>query len=402
MTSTSASPPAPLAGVTVADFSRVLTGPFCTLLLADMGARVIKIEQPGRGDETRSWGPPFVGGESAYFLSVNRNKESLALDLKHPRAAAVVERLLARADVLVENFRPGAAARLGLAYEALAARHPRLVYCSISGFGQTGPRRSEPGYDAVIQAEGGLMAVTGPEEGPGYRLGVAISDLTAGMYAAFGIVLALLARERTGRGQLVDVGMLDATVSLLTYQAGIHFAGGRPRPLGNRHPTIAPYDTFPAADGEIVIAVGNDEQWRRLCAVAGIETLGLDPRFATNPDRVRRYAELRPLLEAVFRRRPRADWIARLRDAGVPCGAVRSVAEALADAQLAAREMIVTLAHPTAGAVRTLGVPVKLSHSPGAVRTAPPRLGEHTDRILAELGFGEPARTELRRAGVVA
>jgi formyl-CoA transferase/CoA:oxalate CoA-transferase len=323
---TSASAPGPLVGVTVVDVSRVLTGPFCTLLLADLGARVIKVEQPGRGDETRAWGPPFVGGESAYFLSVNRNKESLALDLKHPGASAVVERLLARADVFVENFRPGTAARLKLAYEQLAPRYPRLVYCSISGFGQTGPRRSEPGYDAVVQAEGGLMSVTGPEEGPGYRLGVAIADLAAGLYAAFGIVLALVARERSGHGQLVDVGMLDATVSLLTYQAGIHFAGGHPHALGNRHPTIAPYDTFPAADGEIVIAVGNDDQWRRLCAAAGLEPLAADPRFATNPDRVRRYAELRPLLEAALRARPREHWLARLREAGVPCGAVRSVA----------------------------------------------------------------------------
>ncbi len=236
------------------------------MLLADMGARVIKVEQPGRGDDTRAWGPPFVNGESAYFLSINRNKESLTLDLKHPAARAVLDCLLARADVLVENFRPGTMERLGLGYDALAPRHPRLVYCSISGFGQTGPRRGEPGYDAVMQGEGGLMSITGAPDGPPFRLGVAISDIVSGMFAAQGIAMALLARVRSGRGQRVDVGMLDSTVALLTYQAGIYFAtGATPGRMGNRHPTIVPYETFAASDGDFVVAVGNDEQWRRFC-----------------------------------------------------------------------------------------------------------------------------------------
>src|SRR5215510_8605329 len=236
---------APLDGITVLDLTRVLSGPYCTMLLADMGARVIKIEQPGKGDDTRAWGPPFLEGESAYFLSINRNKESVTLDFKHPEGRAIVEMLLARADVLVENFRPGTLARMGLDYQSLASRFPRLIYCSISGFGQTGPRRAEAGYDAVVQAEGGLMSITGAADGPPFRLGVAISDIVSGMFAAYGISLALYARERTGRGQQVDIAMLDAVTALLTYQAGSYFASGNvPARLGNRHPSIVPYETF--------------------------------------------------------------------------------------------------------------------------------------------------------------
>ena len=243
-------PSGPLAGLTVLDLSRVLSGPYCTMLLADMGARVVKIEQPGRGDDTRAWGPPFVGTESAYFLSINRNKESVTLDFKEPRGREILDRLLERADVLVENFRPGALERLGLDYESIRQAHPRLIHCSISGFGHSGPRQHEAGYDAVIQAEGGLMSVTGDADGPPFRLGVAIADLVAGLLAAQGIALALYARERTGRGQQVDISMLDGVVSLLSYHASIYLTTGTvSRRVGNRHATIAPYDTFPAADG---------------------------------------------------------------------------------------------------------------------------------------------------------
>lgn len=376
---------APLDGLTVLDFTRVLSGPYCTMLLADMGARVIKLEQPGRGDDTRAWGPPFINGESAYFLSINRNKESLTLDLKQPSAQPIVERLLAAADVLVENFRPGTMDRLGLSYDALATRHPRLIYCSISGFGQTGPRRDEPGYDAVIQGEAGLMSITGDAAGPPYRLGVAIADIVTGMFAAQGISLALLARARTGRGQRVDVGMLDATASLLTYQAGIFFAtGATPGRLGNRHPTIVPYETFLASDGDFVVAVGNDDQFRRFCRVVGLESLSTDERFSTNRARVGHYDELRPLLGERLRSRSREEWVRDLKAAGVPCGAVRDVAEVLADPQLDARNMVKTIDHVSAGAIRLLGVPIKLSETPGDVRLAPPVLGQHTDRILRE------------------
>lgn len=394
---------APLDGTTIVDFTRVLSGPYCTMLLADMGARVIKIEQPGRGDDTRAWGPPFVNGESAYFLSVNRNKESLTLDLKQPAAKRVMDALLTCADVIVENFRPGTLERLGLGYDAVEAQHPRLVYCSISGFGQTGPRRAEPGYDAVIQAEGGLMSITGAADGPPFRLGIAISDIVSGMFAAQGIAMALLARVRTGRGQHVDVAMLDSTAALLTYQAGIYFAtGSTPGRMGNRHPTIVPYETFPASDGEFVVAVGNDEQWTRFCAVLGLHTLATDDRFSTNQARVNHYDELRPMLVSRLQTRPRDTWVADLKAAGVPCGSVRDVSEVLVDAQLDARRMIETVDHLTAGAVRVLGIPIKLSGTPGTVRTAPPTLGQHTEEILrADCRMSAAEIAELKSSHVV-
>ena len=277
---------APLDGITVLDLSRVLSGPYCTMLLGDMGARIIKVEQPGKGDDTRGWGPPFVGGESAYFLSINRNKESITLDFKKSAGRAVLDRLIANSDVVVENFRPGTLSKLGLDYAALAPKHPRLIYCSISGFGHSGPRKNEPGYDAVIQAEGGLMSVTGAADGPPYRLGVAIGDIVTGILAAQGVLLALLSRHRTGQGQFVDIGMLDSVAALLSYQASIFFAtGSAPQRIGNRHPTIVPYETFTASDGDFVLAVGNDDQWRRFCTVAGLDR---DERFETNRQRVMR------------------------------------------------------------------------------------------------------------------
>jgi crotonobetainyl-CoA:carnitine CoA-transferase CaiB-like acyl-CoA transferase len=386
----------PLSGITVLDLTRVLSGPYCTMLLADMGARVVKIEQPGKGDDTRAWGPPFIDGESAYFLSINRNKESVTLDFKKPEARAILDRLIAKSDVLVENFRPGTLNKIGLDHASLAPKHPRLVYCSISGFGQTGPRRHEPGYDAVIQAEGGLMSITGSTDGPPYRLGVAIGDIVTGMFAAQGILLALFARERTGAGQLVDIGMLDSVAALLTYQAGIYFAtGAAPSRIGNRHPTIVPYETFQASDGDFVLAVGNDDQWRRFCAVAGLPD---DARFATNKLRVTGYDELKPILGTCLRKATRADWIQRLTAAGVPCGSVRNLQEVFADAQLAARDMIAGVNHATIGSLKLLGTPMKLSATPGSVRTAPPTLGQHTDAVLHEdLGLSAEQIGDLRR-----
>jgi formyl-CoA transferase/CoA:oxalate CoA-transferase len=390
----------PLSGITVLDLTRVLSGPYCTMLLADMGARVIKVEQPGKGDDTRAWGPPFLDGESAYFLSVNRNKESITLDFKTPGGRDILEQLIGRADVFIENFRPGTLTKLGLDYAALAVRHPRLVYCSISGFGHTGPRAAEPGYDAVMQAEGGLMSITGAAGGPPFRLGVAIADIVSGMFAAQGVTAALFARTTTGRGQNVDIAMLDSVAALLTYQAGIYFATGiPPARMGNRHPTIVPYETFAASDGEFVLAVGNDDQWRRFCGVAELD---LEDRFATNRQRVTAYGELRPILDARLRTRPRAHWIGRLTAAGVPCGSVRDLGELFADPQMAARQMIAGVEHSLVGPLRVLGTPLRLSDTPASVRTAPPTLGQHTDAVLSgDLGLGSDRVADLRAKGVI-
>ena len=390
----------PLAGLTVLDLTRVLSGPYCTMMLADMGARVIKIEQPGKGDDTRAWGPPFLEGESAYFLCINRNKESVTLDFKHPEGRAILDGLIAQADVLVENFRPGTLDKLGLDYRSLANSHPRLVYTSVSGFGQTGPRRKEPGYDAIMQAEGGLMSVTGPTDGPSFRLGVAIADIVSGMLAAYGTSMALFARERSGRGQQVDIAMLDSVAALLTYQAGNYFASGKvPVRLGNRHPSIVPYETFAASDGDFMVAVGTDEQWRKFGTVTGLPD---DERFATNRQRVMAYEELRPIVADALSMKPRRYWIDKLNAAGVPSGSVRNLEELFADPQMAARDMIAQIEHATVGVLKVLGIPVKLSDTPGAVRSAPPLLGQHTRAVLhGDLGLDAAAIDALHAQRVI-
>jgi len=392
----------PLSGFVVVDLTRVLSGPYCTMVLADLGARVIKVEHPGKGDDTRHWGPPFLGAESAYFLSINRNKESVTVDFKPPEGRELLGRLLARADVFVENFRPGTLDRAGFGWDAVHERFPKLVYASISGYGQTGPRRDEAGYDAVMQAEGGLMSVTGDPDRPGYRLGVAITDMVAGLYCAQGITAALLARERFGNGQRVDIGMLDTTAALLTYQAANWFATSKvPQRQGNRHATIAPYETFTTSDGEIVIAVGNDGIWKRFCAAAGLAELASDPRFATNKDRMENYDAMRPPIDRAFRAKSSAEWIAILNDAGVANGAVRDIGQMLNDPQLAARHMVETLMHPTVGATKVIGAPIKLSENEASLRTPPPVLGQHTDAVLTEIGYDASAIAGLRAKKVI-
>jgi crotonobetainyl-CoA:carnitine CoA-transferase CaiB-like acyl-CoA transferase len=390
----------PLDGLTVLDLTRVLSGPYCTMMLADLGARVIKIEQPGKGDDTRAWGPPFVEGESAYFLSINRNKESVTLDFKQTAGRELLHRLLAKTDVLVENFRPGTLPKLGLDYASVAPKYPRLVYCSVSGFGHSGPRQQEAGYDAVMQGEGGLMSITGSAGGPPFRLGVAIADIVSGMFAAQGVTAALLARERTGKGQAVDIAMLDSVVALLSYQAGIYFATDKPPArLGNRHPTIVPYETFSAADGDFVLAVGNDDQWRRFCQVADFPQ---EERFATNRLRVVNYDALKPLLDQRLYAEPRRYWIERLTAAGVPCGSVRDLHEVFSDPQVRAREMIAQLEHAKVGLLRLIGTPLKFSDTPGSIRTPPPILGEHTEAVLTrDLGLTPAQVATLRTEGVV-
>jgi formyl-CoA transferase len=332
----------PLDDLVVFDLSRILSGPYCSMYLGDFGARVIKLEHPDGGDDTRGFGPPFLGGESTYFMSINRNKESVALDLKDPRGRALALAIAARADVLLENFRPGALDRLGLDYATLAARNPRLIYCSVSGFGHAGDADwvRRPGYDLAIQGMGGLASLTGASDGPPFKFGTSIADMIAGLYALVGILVALHARERTGRGQHVDVSMLDGQISLLTYHAASYFATGKvPARRGNQHPSITPYETYRASDGFVNIAVGNDGQWRAFCAAVGAPLAGRgdDPRFATNAARVERRDELAAILEPIVAARSVAEWLALCDGAGIPCGPIHSVAEALAHPQVAAR-----------------------------------------------------------------
>jgi crotonobetainyl-CoA:carnitine CoA-transferase CaiB-like acyl-CoA transferase len=392
-----------LSGITVLDLTRVMSGPYCTLMLADMGARVIKVERPGSGDDTRAWGPPFVSGESAYFLSVNRNKESLTLDFKHPDGRRILDTLLDRADVLVENFKPGTMQRLGLDYGSLAARHLRLIYVSVSGYGQTGPLSARAGYDAVTQAESGLMSVTGEADGPPARLGVPIADLSAGLFAAQGVLAALLSRASTGRGQYVDVSMLDSVAALLTYHATAYLTSGENPPrMGNGHASIVPYNTFMAKDGPLMLAVGNDDQWRRFCDVAGQPELAADQRFATNAQRVLNRAAVEPLVTGIVETRDREDWVARLSQAGVPCGVIREVGDVLESQQISAREMLTSVAHPAAGDLRLVASPVKLSGSTTRPDLPPPLLGQHTDAILTkDLGIGTEQIGDLRRRKIV-
>jgi len=392
----------PLTGFTVVDLTRVLSGPYCTMILSDLGARVIKVEHPDKGDDTRHWGPPFLGTESAYFLSINRNKESVTCDFKPKEGREILDRLIATADVFIENFRPGTIERAGFGWEAMHAKYPRLVYASIAGYGQTGPRKHEAGYDAIMQAEGGLMSVTGDPDRPGYRLGVAITDMVAGLYCAQGITAALLARERSGHGQRVDIGMLDTTAALLTYQAANWFANGKiPPRQGNRHATIAPYETFTTKDSDIVIAVGNDDTWRRFCPAVGLPELADDPRFATNKDRMEHYEAMREPIDRMFRTKTCAEWIEILNAAGVANGEVRNIGQMLNDPQLEARDMIQTMMHPTVGATRVIGAPIKLSDTPASLRTPPPVLGQHTDAVLAEIGYDEATIASLRARKII-
>ncbi|POX47209.1 CaiB/BaiF CoA-transferase family protein [Streptomyces sp. Ru72] len=394
--------PGALAGIRVLDLSRILSGPVATMVLADLGADVVKVEDTKDGDDTRQWAPPYQGDESAYFLAANRNKRGISVDLKTDGGRALVLRLADRADVVVENFRPGTADRLGLGYRHLSARNPRLVYASISGYGQTGPWASRPGYDAIAQAQSGMMSITGEAGGPPLRPGVATADIGAGMWATIGILAALYARESTGRGQHLDVSLLDGQLAWLTYVAGGWFATGRsPGPHGSAHPTIVPYQALPTADGHLMIAAGNDKLFQRLTEALGVPELAADPRFAGNPDRVRHRDELIPLLEAALARHGSTEWAALLDAAGVPCAPIATVAEALSSPQAKARGMVVELDHPTVGRLSTVGSPLRLGHTPARIRSAPPLLGQHTDEVLAEAGYTPEEIADLHAAGAV-
>ena len=339
----------PLAGVRVLDLTRVLAGPFCSMILGDMGAEVIKIEEPGKGDDTRSW-PPFLGGEATYFLSVNRNKQSLTLNLKAPEGRAILQKLARKSDVVLENFRTGTMERLGLGYKSLAKLNPRLVYCAISGFGESGPESARAGYDLVVQAESGIMDITGFEDGPPVKVGTSIADLVAGMSAAHGITLALLARHRTKRGQKVEISMQDAMAALLTYQAGIYFGtGNKPGRRGNKHPSIVPYEVFKAADAYLTLGVANNSLWERCCVALEHPELMKDPRYATVAARVQNRDVLVPRLNEILGTRSADDWLKRFEEVGVPAGRIRTVAEVCESAHLKARGMIVTLAASQGG-----------------------------------------------------
>jgi formyl-CoA transferase len=392
-----APPPPPLSGLVVLDLSRVLAGPYCTMVLGDLGADVIKVEHPD-GDDTRRWGPPFAAGESAYYLAVNRNKRSVVADLKTEAGRELVRRIARRADILVENFRPGTLERLGLGLEALRAENPRLITLTISGMGASGPDADLPGYDFILQAMGGLMSITGPAGGPPSKVGVAVVDLTTGMMAVSALLAALYARERTGAGQHVDTSLLETQVAWLANVASAYLLTGEaPVRHGNAHPTIVPYQTFRASDADFALGVGNDAQWARLCHAIGRPELANDERFRTNPDRVRHREALVSLLEEHFATAPAAAWVERIRTAEVPTGPVRTIPEVFEDPQVLAREMVVSVEHPAVGELKLVGIPFKFSATPASIRRPPPLLGEHTAEVERE--YAERAETE--RAGGV-
>jgi len=393
----------PLEGLRVLDLTRALAGPFCSQMLGDMGADVLKVEQPGVGDNARGWGPPFQGGESSYFLSVNRNKRSLALNLRDERGAEVLRRLVLQSDVLLENFVPGTLDRLGFSYETCRALKPNLIYCSISGFGQIGPERERAAYDQVVQGLGGIMSITGDVGGPPMRVGIAIADIMAGMFAAYAVQVALYHRERTGVGQMIDTSLLDGQLAMMTYQAGRYFATGEAPPSsGNQHPTIVPYGVYRASDAYFNLAVGTEDLWRRFCVALELEPLCANPRFATNRDRLAHRDELNALIEPLFATRTIDEIQALMDQASVPCGAVRDLHAVFTDPQVAALGLIETLDHPTAGAIKLVGPPYRLSETPPSVRLPPPLLGQHTDEVLRELAYDDAAIGALREARVVA
>lgn len=393
----------PLDDLFVVDLSRILSGPVCTMLMADMGAEVIKVEPPPLGDDSRQWGPPFIGGISTYFLSVNRNKKSLGLNLKTDAGRRILWKLINRADVVIENFRPGVLDKLGFGYEAVSRANPRAVYCSISGFGQTGPYSDRPGYDVIAQGESGMMDLTGFPDGPPAKLGASLADIVAGLYAFNGICLALLARHKSGKGQLVDISLLDGMVSTLAYHALIYLSTGRsPRRSGTRHPSIVPYEPFQARDGFVNIAVTNQKQWENFCEVLGFPQIARDARFESMKARLANYEELRPLIERVISGMTRSEVMNALSAVGIPTGPINTVGEILEDPHIHAREMVVELTHPDYGPLKTLGIPIKLSDTPGAAQTAPPKFGEHNAEVLRALGYSDRDISGFEKEGIAA
>jgi formyl-CoA transferase/CoA:oxalate CoA-transferase len=392
-----------LEGIRVLDLTRALAGPFCTLMLGDYGADVIKIEMPGTGDDTRHWGPPFIGDESAYFLSINRNKRSLTLNFKEEKAREIFLKLVEGSDVVVENFTPGVMGRFGLEYETVKRANHGIIYCSISGFGQDGPYQSRPAYDQIMQGISGLMSITGDAEGEPEKIGVAVTDIGAGMWAAFAVMSALYRRQQDGDGQYIDISMLDAQVAWLTYQAGYYFAYGRPpQRLGKAHPTLVPYQAFMAKDGKYFnVAVGSERLWDRFCQAVNREDLKDHPDYATNGVRVENRTTLAPLLQEYFLTRDADDWVADLQANSVPAGPINDLADVFADPQVLHRDMFLEIPHPTLGSIKQTGLPVKFSRTPGGLDQHPPLLGEHNLAILKDLGYSESDIEELVTRSVI-
>jgi formyl-CoA transferase len=395
--------PGPLDGIRVLDLTRVLAGPYCTMFLGDLGAEVVKVEQPGVGDDTRGWGPPFTGGESAYFLCVNRNKKSVTVDLKSKEGVALLRRLAERADVLIENFRPGTMERLELGEKELRAVNPRLIYASLSGFGADGPMSDAPGYDLIVQAWGGLMSVTGPPDGEPSKVGVAIIDLVAGLILGKSIAAALFAREKLGAGQKIDTSLLEAEVAcLINVGSNYLVEGSIPRRWGNAHPSIVPYQSFKTADGYLVIGVASEGIWRRFCQAIGRTEWADDLRFEKNSNRVENRSLLIGLLAEIFLSRSTDEWLKLLNSAEVPCAPVQTVDQVFKAPQVLHREMLVQVEHPTAGTVRMAGIPVKFSATPASVRLPPPLLGQHNEEVLQSwLGMNDKEISELKRKTVI-
>ena len=393
----------PLSGIRVLDLSRILAGPYCTMILGDQGAEVIKVERPGTGDDTRTWGPPFAGGESAYYLCCNRNKKSITIDLKNPRGAELVREFAKVSDVLVENFTPGLMKTFGLDYETLRELNPRLVYCSISAYGQDGPYRDRPGYDMVLSAVGGLMWITGEQDGKPCKVGVAITDVVTGVYASGAITAALLWRERSGRGQYIDCSLLDAQVSALANIASNYLVAGKEaQRWGTAHESIIPYQVFDTRDRPIAIAVANHKLWVNFCKLIGKEEWIEDPRFESNPKRVRNREVILPLVAEVMARKTCDEWVELFVEAAIPCGPVNNMQNLFADPQVLHRGMLAEVPHPTIGTLRLGGIPIKYSETPGAIRLPPPLIGEHTDEILTDILDYPPDRIEaLSQQGAV-
>jgi crotonobetainyl-CoA:carnitine CoA-transferase CaiB-like acyl-CoA transferase len=394
--------PGALNGIRVVDLSRALAGPYCSMMLGDLGAEVVKVEMPGKGDEARGWGPPFKGAESAYFLSANRNKRSITLNLRQPEAKEALWRLVDAGDVLIENFSAGTIGRLGFGYDAVHARNPRLVFCSISGFGQSGPDYTRPAYDPILQGMGGIMSITGQPGGAPTKVGVAIADIVAGMLSAYGVMAALYRRQTSGEGQLVDTSLLDGQVALLTFQAARYLIAGEiPVPNGNRHPIMAPSDSFRTSDGYVNIAAGNDSLWAKFCQGVGLDSLISDPRFATNSARVANVQEMTAIIEQRFANLTTTEVVDMLDKAGVPGGPIRNIGQVFEDPQTQHLGLRHKVTHSREGEIEIPGVPYRLSESPAGVHRPPPALGEHTDEVLAELGYTPDQVAAMRSGGAL-